>query len=64
MLGSGLGVLVIGVVMGGLGGVFGAGWERRQVERYLERRSGRTLRRDVAASHLGDLSCANARRAE
>jgi hypothetical protein len=27
MLGSGLGVLVIGIVMGGLGGLFGAGWE-------------------------------------
>lgn len=40
MLGTGLGVLVVGVVMGGLGGLFGAGWERRQVEKYLERSSG------------------------
>jgi hypothetical protein len=39
MLGTGLGVLVIGIVMAGIGGLFGAGWERRQVERYLERRS-------------------------
>jgi hypothetical protein len=27
--------------MFGLGGLFGADWERRQVERYLERRSDR-----------------------
>jgi hypothetical protein len=45
MLDSGLGVLVIGtvmggVVMGGVGGPFGAGRKRRQVEKYLERRSG------------------------
>jgi 2TM domain len=40
MLGTGLGVLVVGIVMGGLGGLFGPGWERRQVEKYLERSSG------------------------
>jgi 2TM domain-containing protein len=57
MLGTGLGVLVIGIVMGGLGGLLRAGWERRQAGKYLERRSGR-LRRGVAAPHSGDLSCA------
>jgi len=41
MFGTGLGVLVTGVVMGALGGLFGAGWERRQVEKYLEQRSDR-----------------------
>ena len=31
MLGSGLGVDATGIVMGGLGGLFGANWERRQI---------------------------------
>jgi hypothetical protein len=35
MLGTGLGVVVTGVVLGGVGGVFGADWERRQVEKYI-----------------------------
>ena len=35
MLGTGLGVLVTGVVLGGVGGLFGRDWERRQVQRYL-----------------------------
>ena len=35
MLGTGLGVLVTGVVLGGVGGLFGKDWERRQVQRYL-----------------------------
>jgi hypothetical protein len=39
MLGTGLGVVVTGVVLGGLGGLFGTDWERREIERYL-RRSG------------------------
>jgi 2TM domain len=39
MLGTGLGVLITGVVLGGIGGLFGTDWERREVERYL-RRSG------------------------
>ena len=37
MLGTGLGVLVTGVVLGGIGGVFGTDWERRQMEQYLDR---------------------------
>jgi hypothetical protein len=37
MLGTGLGVAVTGLVLFGLGGLFGAEWERRQVERYLDR---------------------------
>jgi hypothetical protein len=35
MLGTGLGVLVTGVVLGGVGGLFGKDWERRQVQKYL-----------------------------
>jgi hypothetical protein len=40
MLGTGIVVAVVGLVMFGVGGLFGADWERRQVDRYLERRSG------------------------
>jgi polyferredoxin len=39
VLGAGLIVAVIGIAMFGLGGLFGGDWERRQVDRYLERRS-------------------------
>jgi 2TM domain len=39
MLGTGFGVVVTGVVLGDLGGLFGTDWERREIERYL-RRSG------------------------
>ena len=37
MLGAGLAVLIAGVVLGGVGGLFGTDWERRQIDRYLER---------------------------
>jgi 2TM domain len=37
MLGTGLGVVVTGVVLGGLGGLFGRDWERREIERYIRR---------------------------
>jgi hypothetical protein len=39
MLGAGLIVAVIGTAMFGIGGLLGSDWERRQVDRYLERRS-------------------------
>jgi polyferredoxin len=39
VLGAGLIVAVIGIAMFGLGGLFGGDWERRQVDRYLGRRS-------------------------
>jgi TctA family transporter len=39
VLGAGLIVAVLGIAMFGIGGLFGADWERRQVDRYLERRS-------------------------
>ena len=38
MLGAGLAVLVAGVFLGGVGGLFGTNWERRQIDRYMERR--------------------------
>jgi hypothetical protein len=40
MLGAGLIVAVIGVAMFGTAGLFGPSWERRQVDKYLERHSG------------------------
>ena len=38
MLGAGLIVVVIGIAMFGIGGLFPADWERRQIDKYLERR--------------------------
>jgi putative flippase GtrA len=38
MLGAGVIVALIGVAMFGLGGLFGGDWERRQIDRYLQRR--------------------------
>lgn len=38
MLGTGSAVAMVAVVMFGVGGLFDAGWERRQVDRYLEHR--------------------------
>jgi hypothetical protein len=37
MLGTGLGVVVTGVVLGGVGGLFGRDWESRQIKRYMSR---------------------------
>jgi hypothetical protein len=38
MLGAGVIVALIGIAMFGLGGLFGGDWERRQIDRYLQRR--------------------------
>jgi hypothetical protein len=38
MLGTGIGVAFTGIVLLGIGGPFGAEWERRQIDRYLDRR--------------------------
>jgi 2TM domain len=43
MLGTGLGVLVTGIVLGGVGGLFGRDWEQRQVEKYLGQEGGRAI---------------------
>jgi hypothetical protein len=37
-LGVGIGVAIYGIVILGASSVFGARWERRQVDRYVERR--------------------------
>jgi 2TM domain len=39
MLGTGIGVAIAGIVLLGIGGLFGAGWERREIDKYLSRRS-------------------------
>jgi hypothetical protein len=38
MLGTGIGVAITGLVLLGIGGLFGADWEHRQIDKYLERR--------------------------
>ena len=38
MLGTGIAVAITGIVLLGVGGLFGADWERRQVDKYLRRR--------------------------
>jgi hypothetical protein len=40
MLGTGVAVVVIAIVLLGIGGLFGLGWEQRQVERYVRHRGG------------------------
>ncbi len=40
MLGTGIGVAITGIVLLGIGGLFGADWERRQIEKYQRRRRG------------------------
>jgi hypothetical protein len=37
MLGTGVGVAITGIVLVGIGGLFGADWERREVDKYLRR---------------------------
>jgi hypothetical protein len=47
MLGTGAGVLVSGIVLGGIGGLFGKDWEQREVERYLRQMNDRRTTPDV-----------------
>jgi hypothetical protein len=42
MLGTGIGVAITGIALLGIGGLFGADWERREMDKYLRRR-GSTL---------------------
>jgi len=51
MLGAGLIVAVIGIAMFGIGGLFGGDWERRQVDRYLERRGPEKHGESAEADH-------------
>jgi hypothetical protein len=39
MLGTGIAVAVTAVVIFGVGGLFGVGWEQRQIEHYVKARS-------------------------
>jgi 2TM domain len=38
MLGTGIGVAITGIVLLGIGELFGAEWERREIDKYLRRR--------------------------
>jgi 2TM domain len=38
MLGTGIGVAITGIVLIGVGGLFGDEWERREIEKYLRQR--------------------------
>jgi len=35
MLGTGIAVAIVAVALLGIGGLFGVGWEQRQIERYV-----------------------------
>jgi 2TM domain-containing protein len=37
MLGTGIGVVITGLVLLGIGGLFGPDWEQREVDKYLRR---------------------------
>jgi hypothetical protein len=37
MLGSGIAVAITGIALLGVGGLFGAEWERREIDKYLRR---------------------------
>lgn len=37
MVGTGVGVLITGIVLLGVGGLFGPDWEQREVDKYLRR---------------------------
>ena len=38
MIGSGISVAITGIVLLGVGGLFGIEWERREIDKYLRRR--------------------------
>jgi uncharacterized membrane protein len=38
MFGTGIGVAITAIVLLGIGGLLGADWERRQIDKYLNRR--------------------------
>jgi 2TM domain len=40
MLGTGIGVAITGIVLLGIGGLFGTDWERREIDKYLRRTEG------------------------
>jgi hypothetical protein len=38
MFGTGIAVAITGIVLLGVGGLFGAAWEQREIDKYLRRR--------------------------
>jgi hypothetical protein len=46
VLGAGIIVAIIGIVMFGVTGLFGAEWQRREEERYMRRHGGGDERKD------------------
>jgi 2TM domain len=38
MLGTGIAVAITGIVLLGIGGLFGSDWEQREIDKYLRRR--------------------------
>ena len=44
MLGTGVVVAIVSVVLVGVGGPFGADWEQRQIDRYVEQQRGKRSR--------------------
>jgi hypothetical protein len=45
MLGTGVGVAITGIVLLGVGGLFGVEWERREIDKYLRRRRNEPRKR-------------------
>jgi 2TM domain len=41
MLGTGIAVAITGIVLLGIGGLFGADWERREIDKYLRGRGNK-----------------------
>ena len=41
MLGTGIGVAITGIVLLGIGGLFGADWERQEIDKYLRGRGNK-----------------------
>jgi TctA family transporter len=48
MLGTGIAVAVTAVVIFGIGGLFGVGWEQRQIEHYLRQRGAQVRNRTTS----------------
>jgi two-component system, LytTR family, sensor kinase len=41
MLGTGIGVAIAAIALLGIGGLFGADWEQREIDKYLRRRGNK-----------------------
>jgi hypothetical protein len=50
MLGTGIGVAITGIVLPEIGGVLGADWKRREIEKYLRRRGNELFEPSTAHS--------------